>query len=144
MTKSSILAREKRIALRSARVLASHIADPPGPLDREGFVATDVLIDDGRIAAIAPAGAGQFGDAPSWTLAGRIVLPTFIDAHTHLDKAHIWRRARNPTGDFTAALAAVDKDRVANWTAKDVAARMEFCLRSAYAHGTAAIRTQSS
>src|SRR5262249_19313791 len=28
-----------------------------------------------------------------------------------------------------------------NWSAADVAARMEFSLRSAYAHGTAAIRT---
>ena len=74
-------------------------------------------------------------------MSGRIVLPLFVDVHTHLDKGHIWRRKRNPVGDFPSALAATIEDRSANWSAADVAARMEFSLRSAYAHGTAAIRT---
>jgi cytosine deaminase len=39
------------------------------------------------------------------------------------------------------ALGAVEADRVARWTAADVAARMEFGLRCAFAHGTCAIRT---
>ena len=69
-------------------------------------------------------------------MSGRIVLPLFVDAHTHIDKGHIWRRKRNPVGDFASALAAAIEDRAANWTAADVAARMEFSLRSAYAHGT--------
>ncbi len=32
-------------------------------------------------------------------------------------------------------------DRLAHWSANDVAARMDFALRCAYAHGTGAIRT---
>ena len=39
------------------------------------------------------------------------------------------------------ALNAVLADREANWSAGDVAARMDFALRCAYAHGTVAIRT---
>ena len=74
-------------------------------------------------------------------MSGRIVLPLFVDVHTHLDKGHIWRRKRNPVGDFPSALAATIEDRSANWSAADVAARMEFSLRCAYAHGTTAIRT---
>ena len=62
-------------------------------------------------------------------MSGRIVLPLFVDVHTHLDKGHIWRRKRNPAGDFPSALAATIEDRSANWTAADVAARMEFSLR---------------
>ncbi len=90
---------------------------------------------------MAPACALDFGEAPRLPLAGRIVLPAFVDAHTHLDKGHIWPRAPNPTGDFLSAIATVSNDRAANWRAEDVAARMEFALQSAYAHGTRAIRT---
>jgi cytosine deaminase len=39
------------------------------------------------------------------------------------------------------ALTTVGADRTANWSAEDVRARMTFGLRSAYAHGTRAIRT---
>jgi cytosine deaminase len=67
--------------------------------------------------------------------------PAFVDMHTHLDKGHIWPREANPDGTFTGALDAVDHDRAAHWRAGDVAARMDFALRAAYAHGTALIRT---
>ena len=39
------------------------------------------------------------------------------------------------------ALNSVMADREANWSAQDVRARMEFGLRCAFAHGTAAMRT---
>jgi cytosine deaminase len=61
--------------------------------------------------------------------------------HTHLDKGHSWPRQRNADGRFMSALTAVRADREAFWTASDVARRMEFSLRCAYAHGTRAIRT---
>ena len=70
-----------------------------------------------------------------------MVLPCFIDMHTHLDKGHIWPRAANPDGTFMGALTTVAEDRAANWSEDDVRTRMEFSLRSAYAHGTRAIRT---
>jgi len=135
------IAATKRFALMGARILAAELPDVGAPKDRNGFVLADILVDEGRIADALPAGRSDFGDAPCAALAGSIVLPLFVDAHTHLDKAHIWRRAPNPSGDFGAALDAAAADREANWTAADVAARIEFCLRTAYAHGTGAIRT---
>jgi cytosine deaminase len=131
----------RRFVLGQARVLGRSMPQPFGPLDFDGFTIVDILVDDGVIANIAPAGEVDFGDTPEVAMSGRIVLPLFVDVHTHLDKGHIWRRKRNPSGDFPSALAATIEDRSANWTAADVAARMEFSLRCAYAHGTAAIRT---
>jgi cytosine/creatinine deaminase len=135
------LPRARRYALGQARVLGRSLPEPVGPLDFDGFAIVDILVDEGAIAKIAPAGAVDFGDAPEVPMSGRIVLPLFVDVHTHIDKGHIWRRKRNPVGDFPSALAATIEDRSANWTAADVAARMEFSLHCAYAHGTAAIRT---
>ena len=128
-------------ALRRARVLGRSLPAPMGPFDFDGFALVDILVDEGAIAKIAPAGAVDFGDAPEVAMSGRIVLPLFVDVHTHIDKGHIWRRKRNPVGDFPSALAATIEDRSANWTAADVAQRMEFSLRSAYAYGTTALRT---
>jgi cytosine deaminase len=135
------IAKAPRWALTSARVLAAPVGGLAAPTDRDGFAKLDLIVDEGRIAAVAPQGTLDLGDLPRVNLGGRILSPLFVDAHTHLDKGHIWRRAPNPTGDFNAALATVTADREARWSAKDVAARMEFALQSAYAHGTRAIRT---
>lgn len=96
----------------------------------------DLHIQHGLIEAVAPAGTAGAGP----NLGGAQVWPRFVDGHTHLDKGHIWTRTPNPDGTFPAALAAVAADR-AHWTPADVRRRMEFALASAYAHGTAAIRT---
>ena len=126
-----------RLLLANARVLAPGLPAP----DAQGFARADLLIDGGKIAALGPAGAASFGDTPLAPMDGRIVLPAFVDAHTHLDKGHIWGRTPNPTGAFDGALTAVGADREAHWSAKDVALRMDFALRCAFAHGTAAVRT---
>jgi len=127
--------------LKRARVLGRSLPEPVGPLDYDGFAIVDILVDEEVIAKIAPHGTVGFGDAPEVAMSGRIVLPLFVDVHTHLDKGHIWRRMRNRSGDFPSAVAATIEDRSANWSAADVAARMEFSLRCAYGHGTTAIRT---
>jgi cytosine deaminase len=136
------IARAPRYALVGAKIPGSLIAVEAAAVDRDGLAQVDLLIDRGRIAAIAPAGAGLVGeDAPRLDLGGAIALPLFVDAHTHLDKGHIWPRACNPDGTFAGALDTVAADRLAHWSQDDVAARMEFGLRCAYAHGTRAIRT---
>ncbi|MGN6550843.1 MAG: cytosine deaminase [Pararhizobium sp.] len=105
--------------------------------DREGLALAAISVEDGRIAHIdAHAATGGAIDGR-----GGIVLPAFVDCHTHIDKGHIWPRRPNPDGSFPGALDAVDRDRRANWSAEDVAARMEFSLQCAYAHGTSALRT---
>ena len=98
----------------------------------QDLVQTSISIDGDRIV--------ETGGTPV-DLGGAIMLPTFVDMHTHLDKGHIWDRAPNPDGSFAGALETVGADRTANWTAEDVRTRMNFALRSAYAHGTGAIRT---
>ncbi|MFQ6549473.1 cytosine deaminase [Aestuariibius sp. 2305UL40-4] len=86
---------------------------------------------------------GQISDMPGERveMSGAMVLPAFVDMHTHLDKGHIWGRAPNPDGTFDGALTTVGADREANWVADDVRRRAEFGLRCAYAHGTRAVRT---
>ena len=100
----------------------------------------DLTIADGIIAAIGPAGSADPA-LPRHDCDGGLVLPCFADLHTHLDKGHIWPRRQNPDGTWMGALLAVKADREARWAAVDVARRMDFALRCAYAHGTAAIRT---
>ena len=92
----------------------------------------EITIEGGRIAS----GAGERVD-----MRGAMVFPAFVDLHTHLDKSQIWSRAPNPDGTSDSARLAVAADRTARWSAADVRRRMEFALRSAFAHGTRAIRT---
>ena len=117
--------------LRNASVPAAMLGRPGSGIER-----VDIAIAEGKIASIGPAQPG-----PGRDLDGGLVLPALVDIHTHLDKGHIWPRKENPDGTFMSALDAAGRDREARWTAADVRRRMEFALRSAYAHGTAAIRT---
>lgn len=109
--------------------------------DTDGFVLADLDVADGWIERIAAAAPQREGRTDTIDLRGRIVLPCFVDCHTHIDKGHIWGRSPNADGSFAGALAATDADREARWSASDVARRMEFSLRCAYAHGTKALRT---
>lgn len=114
-------------------VTLANVTVPACLLGEDGdLVRTDIGIAGGRIAAPG---------AISVDMKGAMVLPCFVDMHTHLDKGHIWARAPNPDGSFMGALTTVGADRQANWSAGDVRRRMEFSLRAAHAHGTRAIRT---
>ncbi len=105
----------------------------------EGLIRADIVVTDGVIEALRP--AGSVGGMAAFDMDHGQVWPTFVDMHTHLDKGHILPRAHNPDGTFPGALAAVEADRDANWSADDVRARMDFAIRCAYAHGTSLIRT---
>nr|MBA3446407.1 cytosine deaminase [Pseudaminobacter sp.] len=52
--------------------------------DADGFTLADLSVVDGRIASIAARG-GEATPAGATDLAGRIVLPCFVDCHTHID-----------------------------------------------------------
>ncbi|KQT51721.1 cytosine deaminase [Devosia sp. Leaf420] len=122
-------------AVVNANVPASVLGEPAS-----GALKTvDITIADGAIASIGPAGSATLPQKID--MRGDIVLPAFVDLHTHLDKGHIWARKQNPDGTWMGALKAVLTDREANWAASDVERRMDFSLRCAFAHGTAAIRT---
>ncbi|MDB5570404.1 MAG: cytosine deaminase [Hyphomicrobiales bacterium] len=110
------------------------------PVAGDGLLACDMLVEKGRLAAIAPPGAIG-GARLNVDCDGGLVLPRLVDLHTHLDKGHIWSRQPNPDGTHWGARTSVMADREANWNAQDLRARMDFALRCAYAHGTGAIRT---
>lgn len=110
----------------------TNVTVPATVLGQPGdLIQTDIGIADGKISQ--PHG-------PQVDMKSAIVLPAFVDCHTHLDKGHILPRAANPDGTFIGALTNVRGDH-ANWTPEDVHARADFSLRAAYAHGTRAIRT---
>ena len=115
------------------RLTLANLTVPSCLVGASGSLAPfEITIEGGRIAS----GAGERVD-----MRGAMVFPAFVDVHTHLDKSQIWSRAPNPDGTSDSARLAVAADRTARWSAADVRRRMEFALRSAFAHGTRAIRT---
>lgn len=123
--------------LRRVQIPASHLDNSNGASDAEGLALLDLRIVDGRIAAIAPAGAATEGidldRGQAW--------PCFVDGHVHLDKTQTWPRRQNPDGTHPGAKAAVIADRGRHYSEADIEPRFEFGLRCAHAHGTAAMRT---
>ena len=108
------------------------------------FCLVDVEIAAGTIAQITTADTEHLSpivDIPIVDLRGGLILPCFVDMHTHLDKGHIWERSPNPDGTFARAIDSARADAQKNWNADDVYRRMEFGLKCSYAHGTTAIRT---
>jgi cytosine/creatinine deaminase len=130
---------DRRYVLANARLPAILVDGCDGNADAEGLVAADLTIKDGLIERIDQ--PGRRIRLPRLDLDRGMIWPCFVDMHTHLDKGHTWPRRANPDGTFDAALAAVAEDRATYWQADDVARRMDFALRCAYAHGTALIRT---
>jgi cytosine deaminase len=127
--------------ITGARVAASLL--PAGlavAQDRDGFALVDIEIGGGVVRQVAPGGVG--GAAPvGVALGGRQLWPGFVEIHTHFDKGHIAPRAINRDGSVPGAAIAVAADRAAHWHEADIAARFDFGLRCAWAHGTSAIRT---
>lgn len=68
-----------------------------------GLTAADVLIADGRIAAIGAPGAGEAEETVS--VAGLTVIPGAVDAHVHLGHGADISRPREP-GDAASETAA--------------------------------------
>ncbi|QPC95203.1 cytosine deaminase [Mesorhizobium sp. INR15] len=129
-----------QFVLTAVRVHGSVTPGLAATFDADGFALADISVAGGKIAGISAHRLSHM-PADAIDLAGRIVLPCFVDCHTHIDKGHIWARKPNPDGSFMGALNATGADRTARWSAEDVARRMDFSLRSAYAHGTSALRT---
>jgi cytosine deaminase len=130
-----------RFRLANARVPVCLVADAARlNCGADGLAPCDIVIEKERIASIDPTTVVQDG-LPRFDLDQGIVLPRLVDVHTHIDKGHIWQRAPNPDGSFMGARTTVMADREANWSYDDVARRMDFALRCAFAHGTGALRT---
>jgi len=131
--------RTPRYVLANATLPAVLVDGYKATADSDGLVAADITVKDGLIERIDR--PGRRTTLPKVDLDRGMVWPGFIDMHTHLDKGHIWPRQPNPDGSFDGALDAVEEDRTKRWKTKDVAARMDFAIRCAYASGTTLIRT---
>lgn len=112
-----------------------------GPISKvDPLVPVQIRIEGGKITGILSAGAAAAPGATVENLGGAVVSPRFLDAHTHLDKAHTWFRAPNKSGTFGEAIEVLGQDKQ-HWTEEDVYARADYALRCAYAYGTTALRT---
>ncbi|WP_167108497.1 amidohydrolase [Amycolatopsis granulosa] len=105
-----------------------------------GGELSDVVIRDGRIAAVTPAG----GEAPDGVTrvagAGRLLLPSFSDVHVHLDSTRLglpWRPNDSPGGVWANML----HDR-AHWRTAEVpmTERSTHLLGLLVAHGVTRVR----
>ena len=126
----------------NARVPADLAPTLAGRAAIDGITDCEIAIDKGKVLSIGPPNAAAaHPEMPVIDLDNGIVLPRFVDVHTHLDKGHIWPRIQNENGTVLGARKAIEFDRANRWTADDVRQRMDFSLRCAYAHGSGAIRT---
>jgi cytosine deaminase len=96
----------------------------------------DIAIAGGRIVEIAPRIAAA---APEEMLAGRVVLPGFVESHIHLDKSCLLDRCSGAGSlkDSIAAVAAAKRD----FTVEDIYTRGSRTLEKSILQGTTRMRT---
>jgi cytosine deaminase len=99
-----------------------------------------ITLEAGGVHAVRPATAEAAMAHGSWDLAGTLVLPGFVDAHTHLDKAFTLPRMQQVQPGLLGAIDAMLADRV-HWTPADVRERAARGLQWAWECGTTHVRT---
>lgn len=120
-----------------------NLPDDPAHAALDPCRECDVRVEGLRIVSVAPSSpaAPAGGDGTGVTdLGGTLVFPGLLEVHTHLDKCHTWNRAPGPNSDFWESLHILGADSK-NWSEEDVYRRADFGLRTAWAHGTNALRT---
>ena len=98
----------------------------------------DVVVEGDRIAQVGPGAAGGVPDAID--CAGKLLLPTFIDAHVHLDKVLIRDELREHDGTLAGAIGAIH-ERKRRYTAEDVRARARAVIEESVRLGTTRLRS---
>lgn len=100
-------------------------------------IATDIGIEIGRIAAIAPR---IVCDAPQFDAGGRLVCSGLVETHIHLDKAGIVGRCAICAGTLSEAVSETAKAKAA-FTEEDVYIRASAVVEKAILQGTNRMRT---
>lgn len=109
----------------------------------DSLALVDIHVVEGIVVGIhAARGSAAYAnhDVGIVDLRHGMVLPTFVDLHTHIDKAQTGERSRNADGTLSGADRSTASD-AEFWNQDDVYRRMDFSLKCAYAHGTSALRT---
>ncbi len=107
-------------------------------LQGDGAPSRDIGIAGGKIAAIASPLAAISPEEID--LAGRLVVPGFVETHVHLDKSCILDRCISERGTLEEAIAQVSRAKRA-FSVDDVFARASRTLEKAIIHGTTHVRT---
>jgi cytosine/creatinine deaminase len=97
----------------------------------------DIAIADGRIVDIAAAIAAE---ALEEQIAGKLVIPGFVETHIHLDKSCILDRCRSHDGTLAEAIAEVAAAK-RNFSEDDIYTRGKRTLEKAILQGTMRMRT---
>jgi cytosine/creatinine deaminase len=97
----------------------------------------DIAIAGGRIVEVA---SGIVADAPEEDIAGRLVLPGFVETHIHLDKSCILERCHLWQGTLGEAIAEVAAAK-RGFTEDDIYQRGRRTLEKAILQGTMRMRT---
>jgi cytosine deaminase len=98
----------------------------------------DIVIADGRIAAIGP---GLTGDCEVYDAGGRLACAGLIETHIHLDKSRIIDRCPLPEGRRVNPVTTVAPLKPA-MSVEDIYARAETTLRECLVNGATRMRTQ--
>lgn len=114
---------------------------PTADSDSPGLVRADLKFGPGAVLleVSAPGEVSSEASAVEVECAGRMVWPCLVDAHTHMIKTNTMPRCSCPDCTMSGALQCELCDRP-RWTRDDMAKRLHFSLRCAFAHGTAAMR----
>jgi cytosine deaminase len=105
-----------------------------------------ITIEAGRVLRVEPMAPGKpppdsEAAAPDlWNLDGALVLPGFVDAHLHLDKAFTLPRIRDMQPGLLGAIEASLRD-LPNWTPEDIHQRASRGLQWAWEAGSVHVRT---
>ena len=99
--------------------------------------AVDIGIAAGKVAALS---ARLAASGPELDLAGRLVVPGFVETHLHLDKSCILERCQSTRGTLDEAIAEVSRAK-RQFRADDVFERASRTLEKAILQGTTHIRT---
>jgi len=103
---------------------------------------SDVMVEGGLIASIAPAGEGKVsGDVPVLDADGRLVSPPFVDPHIHLDSVlTVGEPRHNVSGTLIEGILTWS-ERKKTLSHDDVKRRAREAIRWEVALGTGLIRS---
>lgn len=111
------------------------------PQGQTGPALADFRLHAGKIERILPhAQEHHQPNGIEWDLAGALVLPGLVDAHTHIDKTFTLPRMRDVKPGLLGAIEAMMVDRL-TWTPDDVRERASRALQWAWEAGVTHLRT---